>query len=55
MTAGTEHDIAGTGIDDLMGRRVRLRQPDRGYRAGLDAALLAACRAVTQALGGNPG
>jgi len=42
VTAGTEHDIAGTGIDDLMGRRVRLRQPDRGYRAGLDAALLAA-------------
>ena len=33
----------------LLGGRVRLRQPARGYRAGMDAALLAA--AVT----GKPG
>src|SRR4051812_26568682 len=28
--------------DRLLGGRVRLRQPARGYRAGVDAALLAA-------------
>jgi tRNA1(Val) A37 N6-methylase TrmN6 len=28
--------------DDVLGGRIRLRQPRRGYRAGLDAALLAA-------------
>ncbi len=28
--------------DDLLNGRVRLRQPARGYRAGMDAALLAA-------------
>lgn len=28
--------------DEVLGGRVRLRQPRRGYRAGLDAALLAA-------------
>ncbi len=31
----------------LLGGRVRLRQPARGYRAGLDAALLAAAVAAT--------
>jgi len=30
----------------LMGGRVRLRQPERGYRAGMDAALLAAAVAA---------
>jgi len=29
-------------IDQVLGGRLRLRQPRRGYRAGLDAALLAA-------------
>ena len=39
----TVGDVAGeTTLDALMGGRVRLRQPRRGYRAGLDAALLAA-------------
>jgi tRNA1(Val) A37 N6-methylase TrmN6 len=39
----TVGDAAGeTTLDALMGGRVRLRQPRRGYRAGLDAALLAA-------------
>ncbi|HCW49899.1 MAG TPA: methyltransferase, partial [Brevundimonas sp.] len=33
----------------LLGGRIRLRQPARGYRAGLDAALLAA------AVGARPG
>jgi len=28
--------------DRVLGGRIRLRQPARGYRAGLDAALLAA-------------
>jgi len=37
----------GAGLDEItddavLGGRVRLRQPARGYRAGLDAALLAA-------------
>jgi tRNA1(Val) A37 N6-methylase TrmN6 len=29
-------------LDEVLGGRVKLRQPRRGYRAGLDAALLAA-------------
>jgi tRNA1(Val) A37 N6-methylase TrmN6 len=33
---------AETTLDALMGGRVRVRQPKTGYRAGLDAALLAA-------------
>src|SRR5260221_7316666 len=34
--------------DRLLGGRVRLRQPREGYRAGMDAALLAAaCDAVS--------
>ena len=33
---------AGTDVVALLGGRVRLRQATRGYRAGLDAALLAA-------------
>ncbi len=33
---------ADTSEDAVLGGRVRLRQPVRGYRAGLDAALLAA-------------
>jgi len=33
---------AGPSDDALMGGRVRLRQPRDGYRAGMDAALLAA-------------
>jgi tRNA1(Val) A37 N6-methylase TrmN6 len=32
--------------DGLLGGRVRLRQPARGYRAGMDAALLAAAAAA---------
>lgn len=31
-----------TTLDAMLGGRLRLRQPRRGYRAGLDAALLAA-------------
>jgi tRNA1(Val) A37 N6-methylase TrmN6 len=31
-----------TTLDELLGGRVRLRQPRTGYRAGMDAALLAA-------------
>lgn len=31
-----------TTLDALMGGRVKLRQPAKGYRAGMDAALLAA-------------
>jgi tRNA1(Val) A37 N6-methylase TrmN6 len=33
---------APISLDSVLGGRVRLRQPARGYRAGLDAALLAA-------------
>jgi tRNA1(Val) A37 N6-methylase TrmN6 len=38
------HRMAGQELseDAILGGRVRLRQPRRGYRAGLDAALLAA-------------
>lgn len=35
-------DAAGLTCDALLGGRLRLRQPRTGYRAGLDAALLAA-------------
>lgn len=38
-TSGTEVEIVENA---LLGGRVRLRQPARGYRAGMDAALLAA-------------
>lgn len=40
--------VAGTDIveNGLLGGRVRLRQPARGYRAGMDAALLAAAVAA---------
>jgi len=34
--------VSGTSEDLLLGGRVRLRQPVRGFRAGLDAVLLAA-------------
>ena len=36
----------GMTLDGLLGGRLRLRQPARGYRAGLDAALLGACVAL---------
>lgn len=39
MTDASEADITE---NRLLGGRVRLRQPARGYRAGMDAALLAA-------------
>jgi len=42
MTASSEHDLARGDGDAMLGGRLRLRQPLRGYRAGLDAALLAA-------------
>jgi tRNA1(Val) A37 N6-methylase TrmN6 len=46
---GTEQRAAPgapTSLDGLLGGRLRLRQPRDGYRAGLDAALLAAaCQA----------
>jgi tRNA1(Val) A37 N6-methylase TrmN6 len=41
VTARSEHEISATGVDDLLGHRLKVRQPRRGYRAGLDAALLA--------------
>jgi tRNA1(Val) A37 N6-methylase TrmN6 len=34
--------MSGTTEDALLGGRIRLRQPARGFRAGLDAVLLAA-------------
>jgi tRNA1(Val) A37 N6-methylase TrmN6 len=37
-----DHGPVETTEDALLGGRLRLRQPRRGYRAGLDAALLAA-------------
>ena len=40
MNATPEHNAERT--DALLGGRVRLIQPVRGYRAGMDAALLAA-------------
>ena len=39
--AGTS--VAGTSADTLLGGRVRLTQPDDGYRAAIDPVLLAAC------------
>lgn len=45
---GTSADVEVTE-NALMGGKVRLIQPARGYRAGMDAALLAA------AVGANPG
>ena len=39
-------DDGDTVENALLGGRVRLRQPARGYRAGMDAALLAAAVAV---------
>ena len=35
-------DVAGTRDDAFLGGRLVLRQPARGYRAGMDAVLLAA-------------
>jgi len=43
------HLTTGIVENALLGGRVRLRQPARGYRAGMDAALLAA------AVAGKPG
>ena len=42
MTASSEHDLPCDDADAMLGGRLRLRQLRRGYRAGLDAALLAA-------------
>ncbi len=39
---GAPDAAAGVTCDGLLGGRLRLRQPVAGYRAGLDAALLAA-------------
>ena len=39
-------DVGETVENALLGGRVRLRQPARGYRAGMDAALLAAAVAA---------
>ena len=36
-----------TTLDDLLGRRLRLHQPARGFRAGLDSLLLAAAVPAT--------
>ncbi|HEV8163822.1 MAG TPA: methyltransferase, partial [Actinomycetota bacterium] len=47
VTSAHEHTVETTE-DAVLDGRVRLRQPARGYRAGLDAALLAAaCDAKT--------
>ena len=41
--AGSSHTVAADVAESaLLGGRVRLRQPVKGYRAGMDAALLAA-------------
>ena len=44
LDTGSETEDGGdrTTLDGLLGGRLRLRQPRLGYRAGLDAALLAA-------------
>jgi tRNA1(Val) A37 N6-methylase TrmN6 len=42
LDAASPDVAAGTTLDLALGGRVRLYQPQRGYRAGLDAALLAA-------------
>ena len=45
-----------TAESALLGGRVRLRQPVKGYRAGMDAALLAAtvAAAATEAASHSP-
>jgi tRNA1(Val) A37 N6-methylase TrmN6 len=42
VTEAATDPPAGTTLDRLLGGRVLLRQPARGFRAGLDAVLLAA-------------
>ncbi len=43
MTVAPFPQIEGAAVENaLLGGRVRLRQPAKGYRAGMDAALLAA-------------
>ena len=50
MTVAPPPHLTAEIVEDaLLGGRVRLRQPARGYRAGMDAALLAA------AVAGKPG
>ena len=47
MTVAPFPPVEGDVVEDaLLGGRVRLRQPARGYRAGMDAALLAAAVAA---------
>ena len=47
MTVAPFPTAEGETVEDaLLGGRVRLRQPARGYRAGMDAALLAAAVAA---------
>jgi tRNA1(Val) A37 N6-methylase TrmN6 len=49
-TEQTPTAFEGITEDALLGGRIRLRQPKAGYRAGLDAALLAAaCDAASRA------
>ena len=40
--ARSEHDPAGWTTDRLLGGRLILRQPARGYRVAVDTVLLAA-------------
>lgn len=48
MTVASTDTASLETVDDaLLGGRVRLRQPARGYRAGMDAALLAAAVPAT--------
>ena len=42
VASATPEVTPDTVENALLGGRVRLRQPARGYRAGMDAALLAA-------------
>ena len=47
MTVAPFPPVEGDVVEDaLLGGRVRLRQPAKGYRAGMDAALLAAAVAA---------
>ncbi len=47
MTVAPLPPFEGSAVENaLLGGRVRLRQPARGYRAGMDAALLAAAVAA---------
>ncbi len=47
MTVAPFPEFEGAAVENaLLGGRVRLRQPARGYRAGMDAALLAAAAAA---------